>query len=355
MEASCGMKLLTACGILLMSMMLLHAQDNRDQKSVSAPSDEELAARKRMQELLRHPTFISLRLLSSPRDVPRESATDTPAPYHVKDYMGFQLFITQNSSETTRLGITSSYYDYRPELMKDGELVSYSENAAARVKTAENYPYSGSVIGITLKPGEENRLAFINLDDWYDSPTPGRYQLAVRKQFAWKGDWVVSNPVYFEVIPRPAATPIADGVSIELTPEGLQPRKDGTYHATGDVVIVISVVNNSEQPLKLNVIDREYSNRLQLFRDGLLIPYREEVTKRIAEKEQNPRLAEIINDLLLDPKSKSWSQGISLKDWYGPLSPGSYSLTVRHRFEIDGPWTAQSAPLLFEVLPSRNK
>lgn len=342
------MKLLAACGILLMSVVLLHAQENRAQNS--APSDEELAARKRMQDLLRRPTFIQLHLMSAPRDVPRENATDTPAPYYVKDYLGFQLFITQNSSETMRLGSTSPYYDYRAELVKDGELVPYSETATAHLKNADNYPYSGSVVAVTLKPGEENLLAIINLDKWYDV-TPGRYQLTVRKQFAWEGDWVVSNPVYFEVIPRPAATPIAEGVSIELAPDGSHPKKDGVYQLASEVVVTILVVNDSEQPLKLNVIDREYGNRLQLFKDGVLVPYRDEVIKRIAEKEENPRRVEIINDLLLDPKSKSWSQGISLKDWYGPLPPGSYRLTNRHRFEIDGPWTAESAPLLFQVLP----
>jgi hypothetical protein len=40
-----------------------------------------------------------------------------------------------------------------------------------------------------------------------------------------------------------------------------------------------------------------------------------------------------------------------LKDWYGPLGPGSYRLIDCRRLEIDGPWTANSAELLFVIPP----
>jgi hypothetical protein len=54
-------------------------------------------------------------------------------------------------------------------------------------------------------------------------------------------------------------------------------------------------------------------------------------------------------DFFLDPKTSSGLQQIYLKDWYGPLAPGSYRLIDRRRFEIDGPWTANSAELLFVI------
>ena len=86
-----------------------------------------------------------------------------------------------------------------------------------------------------------------------------------------------------------------------------------------------------------------------------MLPYREDVTQRINDKEESPRKVEIVNDIFLDPKSRSWSQGISLKNWYGQLAPGSYRLTNRHRFGIDGPWTAESAPVLFTILAPPQK
>src|SRR6185437_12139201 len=345
-------KLLVTCLVVLASSLSALGQATVDERGVYHPTEEEVARNKRIAELLKHPTFISLRLASSPRDVPRESGTDTPAPCKVKDYIGFELFITQNSSETLRLGITSPYYDYRPQLMKDGQLMSYSEKAVELTKRAEVEPHSGSVVGVTVKVGQENRLAFINLDDWYDPLPPARYQLTVRKQFAWEGDWVVSNPVYFEVIPRPAASPIPPDVTIELAPEESLTKKNGIYQVTPEAAVIVQVVNNSNQTFRLNVIDRVYGNRPQLFRDGKLIPYRDDMKQRLAAKETNPRLVEIVNDIILEP-TQTWPTAIILKDWYGPLPPGSYKLINRCRFEIDGPWSDESKPLMFEISGSK--
>lgn len=111
--------------------------------------------------------------------------------------------------------------------------------------------------------------------------------------------------------------------------------------------------NKSDQPLKINVIDREYGNRPQLLKNGVLVPYLEHAVALIKSKEENPRLVEIVNDFFLDPQVGTWVQGLDLKKWYGPLSPGFYRLVVQHRFEIDGPWTNESPPLLFEVIPSK--
>ena len=347
-----GLKLILA---ILVVTTVAHAQGSTDSQAAFSAGEKQLRETKRLHSLLLHPTFIILRLSSNRRSVPPEDPTDTPAPYKTKEFVSFQLFITQNSSEAIVISnYMSPYYEYRPELMINGDTVPYSKKAQERVRRAESEPPSGSMALITLESGREYPSHVVNLDDWYESLAPGRYQLIVRKQFARDGDWAASNPVYFEVIPRTPASPIPQGVSIELTPDLSQAKKNGIYQLSDDVIAVITVVNNSDESLKFNVIDREYGNRPHLFRDGKLVSYREEVSRRIAAKEENPRLVEIINDLFLDPKSRSsWSQGISLKDWYGPLSPGSYRLTNRHRFEIDGPWTAESAPLSFKVAPSK--
>src|SRR5574341_359187 len=220
--------LLIVCSVILVSSLSAFAQGTVDERGVYHPTEQEIAANKRHAELFKHPTFIILRLASHPRQVPQEAATDTPAPYKVKDYVGFELFMTQNSLEIIRLlNEMSPYYEYRPELMRDGDVLPYSEQAKQRVERAENKPHSGSVLSVTLRPGEENRWVFIDLDNWYEPLAPGRYKLTVRKQFVRDGDWVVSNPVYFEVIPRTPGSPIPPGVTIELTPQGVEPRKIG--------------------------------------------------------------------------------------------------------------------------------
>jgi len=95
---------------------------------------------------------------------------------------------------------------------------------------------------------------------------------------------------------------------------------------------------------------RKHGNRPQLWKDGKLVPYLKETAKLIESKDATPRLVDIVSDSFIDPKGYH-PLGLGLKYWYGPLSPGLYRLIDRRRFEIDGPWTADSAELLFEVVP----
>jgi hypothetical protein len=238
--------------------------------------------------------------------------------------------------------------------VKDGEIIPYSKTRQNQIDSVESgrslSDSSGAII--TFEPGHEYGPESIDLDSWYDSLSPGRYQLTARKRFVRDGDWVVSNPVYFEVIPRPAASPIPAGLSFELAPEGAAAKKNGIYQVAPEVAVIVQVVNNSNQTFNFNVIDRVYGNRPQLFRDGKLIPYRDEMKQRLDAKETNPLLVEIVNDIILEP-TQTWPTAIILKDWYGQLPPGSYKLINRCRFEIDGPWSAESAPLLFEIPASK--
>ena len=86
-------------------------------------------------------------------------------------------------------------------------------------------------------------------------------------------------------------------------------------------------------------------------KDGKVVPYNDETAKLVDAKEKDPRLVEVVSTLFLDPKTTSRLDGFSLKQWYGPLAPGVYRLTDRRRFEIEGPWTKDSAELIFEVVP----
>jgi hypothetical protein len=55
----------------------------------------------------------------------------------------------------------------------------------------------------------------------------------------------------------------------------------------------VEVVNDSDQPVKITVIDSLYGNRLRLFKDGILVPYVPEAAKLIQSKDSDPRLAEL--------------------------------------------------------------
>lgn len=241
----------------------------------------------------------------------------------------------------------SPYYQCRLELTKDGEIIPYSARAQ-RESDADAVP-SGSGAPVTYEPGREHGPQVVSLDYWYEPLRPGRYQLTLGKQFAWGGDWVTSNPVYFEVLPPPRLAPIPAGVTLDLVPDGVEAKKDGTYELTNDAIISVFIRNDSEQAVKVGTVDFYYSVRPQLIRDKVLVPYRQETEQIVTSREQNP--PHLAKESSLDPGTRTAVMYIRLKDWYGPLPAGSYRLLTRHRFEIDGPWTTESAPLLFEVLP----
>jgi hypothetical protein len=340
------------CVTVLSIALSVHAQGTVDKDGVYHPTEQEIANNKRIAELFRHPTFITLRLASMPRDVPREEPSTTPSPYTNDQWLHFQIFITQNSAETFVIGnYGGPYYQYRPELSRDGDIVPYTKDVQEKVLRAEREPYSGSVASTTLVPGRESRSHSVNFEDWYESPlSPGRYQLVVRKRFVPNGDWAESNPVTFDVVPRRLPASIPEGLKVRLVPEGPKSQPEGKpYRLGGEVNVDVLLVNDSDQGVRMSVIDSYYGHRLQLFKDGKLVPYRDDVAKLIEAKESTPRLVEVVSEFLIDPKITRL-EGLRLKDWYGPLAPGSYRLMDRRRFEIGGPWTADSAELWFEVV-----
>ena len=315
------------------------------------PTEAEIAAYKRRVEILRHPTgIITIRLAP----VGREGST-TPPPYTGDNWTQFEMFISLAAGEDLTYGYDRNRcYAYRPELIRDGDILSYTKEARECVERAGREP-GGDGFGHapeTLTSGREYLDHFVNLEDWYETPlNPGHYQLLVRKQFLPNGDWVESNPVTFDVIPRKQPTPIPDAVSLRLVPDTSKPLPDGHYRLAYDEGVAVELINDSAQRVQVNIIDRYYGHRPQLIKDGKLIPYSGETAKLVEAKDKDARLVEVSPNLFLDPKTSSRLDGFSLKQWYGPLAPGVYHLTDRRRFEIGGPWTKDSAELVFEMVP----
>ncbi|HYX30151.1 MAG TPA: hypothetical protein VE863_16535 [Pyrinomonadaceae bacterium] len=181
-----------------------YAQGTIDQYGNFHPTEEQLARNKRMGELLQHPTFISLRLISQKRDRLKEEPSTTPLPYTFGQRIHFELFLTQNSSEDiTVMSSWWPYSKYRPELVRDGDLVSYTKETEKLIAGSGKDRWTGSMNISTLAPGHEYLSDYVDLEDWYETPLPvGHYQLTVRKRFTLTGDWVESNPVTFDVVSR---------------------------------------------------------------------------------------------------------------------------------------------------------
>ena len=331
------------CAIVLLVAASVRAQD---------PLEETIAKNKRMAEALKHPTFITLRLESVRRGVPNEEPSTTPSPYTVGAAINFQLFISQSLSE--ELVLTNQmwpYLEYRPELNRDGDVVPYSKKSQEFADQAEARPVNSSVMTVHLARGSEHIWGIVDMDEWYEPLVPGHYQLVARKRFYPDGEWVESNPVTFDVIPRRPAAPIPDGLKVRLVPSDSKSQPSTRPYRLGNQGDVdILLINKSAQPVRVSVIDVYYGHRLQLFKDGRLIPYREEATKLIESKDTSSRLVDVVSDFFIEPKTTR-TEGLRLKDWYGPLPPGRYRLLDRRRFEIDGPWTADSTELWFEISP----
>ena len=317
--------------------------------SVLAQGTASQESSNRLIELLRHPTFIKLRLVCISQ---AGGLTDAPPAYKEKEFISCQSFITQNSSEQIMIwNELNLYYEYRVELIRDGEMVSYSKEAKEGIETAESRPPNGSSAPLVMEPGREYSLRYINLKEWYGSLSPGRYQLTLRRRFVWDGDWVQSNPVIFEIEPRTPES-IPEKVTVRLAPSGSQPSSETErLRLDSDVRVTVFVVNNSDRRVKVNVVDLYYGDRLQLFKDNVLVPYREEIAKLIRSKDETAQGIDTATaDFFLDPNTTSGLRELRLSDWYGPLNPGLYRLVNRCRFEVEGPWTRDSVPLLFEIV-----
>jgi len=329
---------ISSCVLILAATFSVLAQGTANQESSN-----------RLIELLRHPTFITLRLVCRSK---AGDLTDAPPPYKEKEFISCESFITQNSSEQITIwNELNLYYEYRVDLVRDGDAVSYIKEAKEGIEIAERRPPSGSSAPMVMKPGREYSLRSLNLKEWYGLLSPGRYQLTLRRRFVWDGDWVQSNPVIFEIEARKPES-IPETVTVRLAPSGSQPALETEHlRLDGDVRVTVFVVNDSDRRVRVNVVDLYYGDRLQLYKDNVLVPYRGETAKLIRSKDETVQPIDTATaDFFLDPNTSSGLRELRLSDWYGPLTPGVYRLTNRCRFEVDGPWTRESAPLVFEIV-----
>jgi len=164
--------------------------------------------------------------------------------------------------------------------------------------------------------------------------------------------------VFSQVIPHPLMAQLAANkrlldVTVRLVPVGSEEPTDENkvYQLDNATWLTVYIENRSNQRLKLSVLDPEYAFRLQLYKDDVEVPYTDEITNFVRSKEENPKQVYIESDRFIEPKTTYGLQNIKLGNWYGPLYPGKYRLIVHRRLELAGPWTANSPPMLFEILP----
>jgi hypothetical protein len=134
------------------------------------------------------------------------------------------------------------------------------------------------------------------------------------------------------------------------TSELLSKPGERPYRVGVKVYVKVKVRNDSDQPIKVKSFDSYYQNRPQLFKSGKLIPYRTKIAEFIRSIDDDPQFVSLRRSVLLMSYASADLRDLELNDWYGPLEPGSYRLINRYRFSIHGPWTEDSAPLVFQVV-----
>ena len=140
-------------------------------------------------------------------------------------------------------------------------------------------------------------------------------------------------------------------ITMEIPPRELLSKPgEKPYRVDAKLYVKVIAKNESDQRIRVKVVDPYYQNRPRLFKNGQLVAYRKEIAELIRSKDSDPQFMNMRRTLFLEPYSSAALPELDLNDWYGPLEPGSYRLINPYRPQIYGRWTAESAPLLFEVV-----
>jgi hypothetical protein len=137
--------------------------------------------------------------------VPPKAVLDTDqknsGSYDSNAKVYFQLLATNSSLEPVSVPIISEFYQSRPQLTRDGDLLIYKANVQEILKKQETEAPRDLVQVINLQPNEQRLIGYLHLDTWYGRLRPGHYQLSVKHRFEPGQSWVTSSTITFEVTP----------------------------------------------------------------------------------------------------------------------------------------------------------
>lgn len=154
-------------------------------------------------------------------------------------------------------------------------------------------------------------------------------------------------PTYSTQEPRATAQ-----IRIELQPLDTLSKPGEEPYVLGQKVRLRMVAKNeSDQRILVRAVNPYYQNRPRLYKEGNLIPYRSQIAKLVSSKDSDPEFVSSGDFIFVEPYSSANLRQLNLDDWYGPLEPGSYRLINRYRFHVGGPWSADSKPVSFKVVP----
>ena len=126
-------------------------------------------------------------------------------PYVLGQKVRLRMVAKNESDQRILVRAVNPYYQNRPRLYKEGNLIPYRSQIAKIVSSKDSDPeFVSSVDFIFVEPYSSANLRQLNLGDWYGPLDPGSYRLINRYRFnvggPWSGD---SKPVSFRVVREP--------------------------------------------------------------------------------------------------------------------------------------------------------
>jgi hypothetical protein len=111
------------------------------------------------------------------------------------------LMMTNTSDEPLNAFNFGVFTHNRLRLVKDGTPARYLSDVPKKLKTSDdNEGVFVSTREVTLAPHRQTRYDLLDVSQWYGQLQPGHYELTIRHRFRWRGKWVESNTVEFDVV-----------------------------------------------------------------------------------------------------------------------------------------------------------
>lgn len=151
--------------------------------------------------------------------------------------------------------------------------------------------------------------------------------------------------------------PNPEVVRIEILPRSLELHEDPSdltkpYQEGDKIHFRLQMTNTSVLPIEVFLTNPYFQNRPTLYSDGETVPYRKGLSETLAVKDKELPISHNGTVRLEAGESKVLGY-IDLPDWYEPLKPGHYELSVKHRFEFGQQWIESANSVTFEVVSKK--
>lgn len=124
------------------------------------------------------------------------------------------------------------------------------------------------------------------------------------------------------------------------------------YQAGDQILIQATLTNKMREKTDVNISIRNhfFQWRPRLVKDGKMVNFHKGMPEKLDKIDKDEPVIGSMATYRLEPGIPQRVWALRLSDWYGPLEPGRYSLTLWHRF-----WgkekPAKSNTVTFEIVP----